>query len=248
MTVGLGTGSTAAHMVRALGERAEVEQLGLRCVATSDATAALARNVGLRLVDLDVAGGIDLTLDGADEIGPALTLIKGGGGALLREKLVWEASSRCVVIADSSKLVDRLGRFPLPVEVVAFGHGTTSRRLAAALGSAGAAATPELRLKNGEPVRTDGGRRDLRHRMRRHSRACRPGRHAEAGDGRCGARPVPRTGEAGAHCRAAGGAALIRLRRRRPFSDAPPASIWRWQGPSIGTDTRTPWPTTTTSS
>ena len=157
MTVGLGTGSTAAHMVRALGERAEVEQLGLRCVATSDATAALARDVGLRLVDLDVAGGIDLTLDGADEIGPGLTLIKGGGGALLREKLVWEASSRCVVIADSSKLVDRLGRFPLPVEVVAFGHGTTARRLAAALGSAGVAATPELRLKNGEPVRTDGG-------------------------------------------------------------------------------------------
>ena len=157
MTVGLGTGSTAAHMVRALGERARGEGLRLRCVATSDATATLARDVGLQLVALDDAVEIDLTLDGADEIGPGLALIKGGGAALLREKLVWEASRRCVVIADASKVVAQLGRFPLPVEVVTFGHLTTAVRLAAAARSAGVAAEPRVRMSQDAPVRTDGG-------------------------------------------------------------------------------------------
>ncbi len=157
MTVGLGTGSTAAHMVRALGRRAGVERLRLRCVATSDATAALALSCGLDLVDLDAVGEIDLTLDGADEIGPDLALIKGGGAALLREKLVWEASRRCVAIADASKVVPRLGRFPLPVEVVAFGHATTAMRLAAAARAAGIDAAPRLRAVQGTPLRTDGG-------------------------------------------------------------------------------------------
>jgi ribose 5-phosphate isomerase A len=157
MTVGLGTGSTAAWMVQALGRRARDEGLRLRCVATSEATAELARQCGLGLVALDEAGGIDLTLDGADEIGPDLALIKGGGAALLREKLVWEASRRCVTLADESKVVKQLGRFPLPVEVVAFGHATTAHRLAAAAREAGVHALPALRLRDGKPVRTDGG-------------------------------------------------------------------------------------------
>ncbi len=157
MTVGLGTGSTAVHMVRALGERARTEGLRLRCIATSDATAALGLSVGLQLIELEVAGDIDLTLDGADEIGPGLALIKGGGAALLREKLVWEASRRCIAMADASKIVERLGRFPLPVEVVAFGHTTTAVRLERAAGGAGVMAEPRLRKIEGAPVRTDGG-------------------------------------------------------------------------------------------
>ena len=157
MTVGLGTGSTAAYMVRALGARSKAERLRLRCVATSEATAALGVSVGLDLVDLDVVGEIDLTLDGADEIGPGLALIKGGGAALLREKLVWEASRRCVAIADAGKLVERLGRFPLPVEVVAFGHSTTAVRVAAAARTSGITVAPRLRTIQGEVVRTDGG-------------------------------------------------------------------------------------------
>src|SRR5262249_28674264 len=119
MAVGLGTGSTAAFFVKALGARGLT---GLKCVATSNATADLARSVGLKVVDLDKVEAIDLTVDGADEIGPDLALIKGGGAALLREKLVWEASLRCVVIADAAKAVKTLGKFPLPIEVAAFGH------------------------------------------------------------------------------------------------------------------------------
>jgi len=129
MTVGLGTGSTAKEFVAALGRRA----LNIRCVATSMATAAQAESLGLAIIPLDAAGRIDLTVDGADEIGPGLALIKGGGGALLREKLVWEASARCVVIADSGKRVARLGAYPLPVEVTPFGYETTGRRIMAAV-------------------------------------------------------------------------------------------------------------------
>ena len=157
MTVGLGTGSTAVHMLRAVARRAAAERLDLLCVATSEATAALAQANGLRLIALDEAGPIDLTLDGADEIGPGLALIKGRGAALLREKLVWEASRRCVVLADGSKLVHRLGRFPLPVEVVAFGHATTARRIAAVTSTMGMASQPMLRLHDGQVVMTDGG-------------------------------------------------------------------------------------------
>ena len=154
MTVGLGTGSTAAWFVKALGARG---LSGLACVATSNATAELARSVGLKVVDLDKAVSIDLTVDGADEIGPDLALIKGGGAALLREKLVWEASLRCVVIADAAKAVQTLGRFPLPIEVVPFGHATTAGRIADALAWCDIGAEPKLRLKDGQPVRTDNG-------------------------------------------------------------------------------------------
>jgi ribose 5-phosphate isomerase A len=154
MTVGLGTGSTAAWFVKALGARGLA---GLKCVATSNATADLAKTAGLKVIDLDKAGSIDITVDGADEIGPDLALIKGGGAALLREKLVWEASLRCVVIADAAKAVNILGRFPLPIEVVAFGHTTTAGRIADALAWCDIGAEPKLRTKDGQPVKTDNG-------------------------------------------------------------------------------------------
>ncbi|MBV9509511.1 MAG: ribose-5-phosphate isomerase RpiA [Caulobacteraceae bacterium] len=153
MVVGLGTGSTAAWFVRALGER----KLDIRAVPTSEATAALARELEIALVELDAVDAIDLTVDGADEIGPGLSLIKGGGAALLREKLVWEASRRCVAIADAAKRVKTLGAFPLPIEVVAFGHAGTAKRLCDALTECDIGAAPRLRMKDGAPVRTDGG-------------------------------------------------------------------------------------------
>ena len=153
MVVGLGTGSTASWFVRALAARG----LDLTCVATSTATADLAASLGLRLAELGETRPIDLTVDGADEIGPGLSLIKGGGGALLREKLVWEASRRCVVIADAAKSVTVLGKFPLPIEVVAFGHKTTALRICDALSECDIGAAPRLRMKDGEPVRTDSG-------------------------------------------------------------------------------------------
>lgn len=156
MTVGLGTGSTAAFFVEALGRRAAAG-LTLRGVPTSEATAALARSVGLRVSTLEEARRIDLTVDGADEVGPGLALIKGGGAALLREKLVWEASDRCVCIADAAKRVVTLGRFPLPIEVVAFGHKGTANRISDVLAEFEVGSVPKLRLKDGEPVRTDGG-------------------------------------------------------------------------------------------
>jgi ribose 5-phosphate isomerase A len=154
MTVGLGSGSTAVQFVRALGAR----RLDIQGVPTSEATAALARDVGIALIDLDEAGAIDLTVDGADEIGPGLSLIKGAGGALLREKLVWEASRRCVVIADGSKLSPQLGvRYPLPIEVVPFGHTTTLGRIIGGLADCGVISRPRLRRKDGVPVLTDSG-------------------------------------------------------------------------------------------
>ena len=157
MIVGLGTGSTAAWFVKGLGERVKG---GLKIkggVPTSEATAALARELGLPLLTLDEARELDLTVDGADEIGPGLSLIKGGGAALLREKLVWEASKRCVCIADAAKKVPVLGRSPLPIEVVAFGHVTTANRIADVLAEHEIGVGPRLRMKDGKPVLTDGG-------------------------------------------------------------------------------------------
>ena len=154
MTVGLGTGSTAAWFVKALAARGLD---GLRCVPTSEATADLARELGLTLSTLDDTPRIDLTVDGADEIGPGLALIKGGGAALLREKLVWEASTRCICIADAAKVVPVLGAFPLPIEVVAFGHLTTQLRICDALSECDIGVAPRLRMRDGVPVQTDGG-------------------------------------------------------------------------------------------
>jgi ribose 5-phosphate isomerase A len=153
MVVGLGTGSTAAWFVRALAAR----KLNVIGVPTSQATADLADSLGIRVANLGETKAIDLTVDGADEIGPGLSLIKGGGAALLREKLVWEASARCVVIADAAKRVPTLGKFPLPIEVVAFGHKSTADRICDALAECDIGIAPILRRKDGEPVRTDGG-------------------------------------------------------------------------------------------
>lgn len=153
MVVGLGTGSTAAWFVKALAAR----KLDILGVPTSLATANLAQSLGIRLGELGPVKSIDLTVDGADEIGPALALIKGGGAALLREKLVWEASKRCVVIADAEKRVPLLGKFPLPIEVVAFGHETTMLRICDALSECDLGVAPRLRVKDGAPVKTDNG-------------------------------------------------------------------------------------------
>jgi ribose 5-phosphate isomerase A len=157
--IGLGTGSTAAYFVDALARRLTSAGLMRRtCVATSLGTAGHARSLGLTLGEPHQAGTIDLTVDGADEIGPGLALIKGAGGALLREKLVWEASRRVVVIADAAKRVAMLGgRYPLPIEVVPFGHTITVRRIVDGLVDCGVAANPVLRLKNGAPFTTDNG-------------------------------------------------------------------------------------------
>lgn len=125
MKLGLGTGSTAAFMVQALGARIRAEGLQVTAVATSARTADLARKVGVPVVSLDEAKWLDLTIDGADEVDPHLHLIKGGGAALLQEKIVATASDRMIVIADAAKQVAQLGAFPLPVEIVPFGWQTT---------------------------------------------------------------------------------------------------------------------------
>ena len=125
MKVGLGTGSTAAWMVRCLGELIREDGLKITGVPTSSRTAELARKVGIKVISLDEAKWLDLTIDGTDEFDPELTLIKGGGGALLQEKIVATASDRMVVITDATKQVEQLGAFPLPVEIVPFGWQTT---------------------------------------------------------------------------------------------------------------------------
>lgn len=153
MRVGLGTGTTAEWLVVRLGERVRVEGLRVRCVPTSRRTEEQARALGIPLATLGEVGELDIAIDGADEIGPGLALIKGGGGALLREKLVASAARRFVVIADRSKVVGVLGRFPLPVEVVQFGWELTARRVAAVAG-----VEPVLRRNtDGEPSITDNG-------------------------------------------------------------------------------------------
>lgn len=125
MRVGLGTGSTAAWMVRCLGEMVREDGLRITGVPTSTRTAELAREVGIEVISLDEARWLDLTIDGADEFDADLNLIKGGGGALLQEKIVATASDRMIVIADAAKEVGTLGAFPLPVEVIPFGWQTT---------------------------------------------------------------------------------------------------------------------------
>jgi ribose 5-phosphate isomerase A len=130
MAIGLGTGTTAHWLVERLAERVREEGLRVRCVPTSRRTEEHARSLGLPLVTFAEVGRLDVAIDGADEIGPGLALIKGGGGALLREKLVARAARRFVVIADAAKRVEVLGRFPLPVEVVPFAWELTARRVA----------------------------------------------------------------------------------------------------------------------
>ena len=158
MKVGLGTGSTAAFLVSCLGERMQNEGLEITAVATSTATADQARDLGIRVVTLDEARWLDLTIDGADEFDPEFNLIKGGGGALLQEKIVATASDRMVVIADATKRVATLGAFPLPVEVLGFGMSTTRmllEEMLEGLDVTGNKAVP--RMKNGALFVTDEG-------------------------------------------------------------------------------------------
>jgi len=157
MRIGLGTGSTARHFVDLLGERV-AGGLDCTCVPTSEVTARQAEALAIPLTSLDEVEELDLTVDGADEIGPGLSLIKGGGGALLREKIVAAASRRMVVIADGSKLVPELGRYPLPIEVNAFGLAATRRAVGEVMGRHGAQGPLELRRNAaGAPFETDGG-------------------------------------------------------------------------------------------
>ncbi len=148
MAIGLGTGSTAAYAIRKLGERVR-GGLAVRALATSTQSADLAREVGIPLIGFDTVTALDLTLDGADEMDPALNLIKGGGGALFREKIVAAASRRLIIFADSSKRVAVLGRFPLPLEVNPFGWQAAAEQVRA-LG-----AQVSLRRRGGAPFTTD---------------------------------------------------------------------------------------------
>jgi ribose 5-phosphate isomerase A len=153
--VGLGTGSTAYFTVIALGERMKA---GLKIIGipTSEATASLARSVGIPLTTLDKKPEIDITIDGADEFDPHLNLIKGGGGALTREKVVASASKKMVVVADSSKAVPVLGKFPLPVEVITFARTVVENKIATLGGH------PKLRQRpDGSPFITDNGNQIL---------------------------------------------------------------------------------------
>ena len=157
MKLGLGTGSTASIMVRELAARVRAEGLSLRCAATSRATCELAESLGLSIESLDAIGWLDMTIDGADEVDPDLHLIKGGGGAHLREKIVAAASRRMVVIADPGKVVEQLGAFPLPVEVVQFGFEITRTLIRRALQDLDLEGEVLHRLKGSDAWVTDEG-------------------------------------------------------------------------------------------
>lgn len=168
MRVGLGTGSTAAWMVRRLGERVQDEGLRIKGVPTSTRTAQLARELGIEVVSLDQAGWLDLTIDGADEFDGDLNLIKGGGGAHLQEKIVATASDQMIVIADAGKEVETLGAFPLPVEVIPFGWQTTRTLIQEALDTMDVLGTSATLRMNGEaPFVTDEGNHILDLRLQR---------------------------------------------------------------------------------
>ena len=157
MSLGLGTGSTAARFVDLVGQRVK-EGLKVRCVPTSEATRMQAERLGIPLISLDEQPFLDLTVDGADEFDAELRLLKGGGGALLREKIVAAASAQMVVVADRSKQVAILGKFPLPVEVVRFGLAATRGMVEVLASDAGCEGEITLRTgKDGQPFVTDGG-------------------------------------------------------------------------------------------
>ena len=151
MNVGLGTGSTAYFAIKRIGQLV-ADGYDLTCVATSVQSENLARESGIKVVDLDEVDKLDVTIDGADEVDPKMQLVKGLGGALLREKIVAAATVREVIIVDESKLVEKLGtKAPLPVEVLRFGHKHTRYALERQ------GCKPELRMRDGEPFVTDGG-------------------------------------------------------------------------------------------
>jgi ribose 5-phosphate isomerase A len=152
MTIGLGSGSTATMWIKLVGERVRDHGLKIRAIASSEDSERLGRSYGIPIVNFEVCRSLDLTVDGADEVAPKLALIKGGGGKLLREKIVASASKRFVVVADESKQVEKLGRFPLPVEVIQMAAPLVSERLRK-LGF-----TPEIRAKaDGTHYITDEG-------------------------------------------------------------------------------------------
>jgi len=157
MKLGLGTGTTAAKLVDLLGPKVQAG-LKLTCVATSEATHAQAAALGIHMSTLDETPFLDLTIDGADQLDSELRLIKGGGGALLREKIVATSSGRMIVIADSSKHVETLGAHPLPIEVVRFGLTATRNMVIALASDAGCEGEVTLRLgKDNKPFVTDSG-------------------------------------------------------------------------------------------
>jgi len=152
MVVGLGTGSTAKHMVIALGEKVRAG-MQLRGVPTSQETASLARQFGITLIDTDNRWEIDVAIDGADQVDPAFNLVKGGGGALLKEKIVAASAKQFIVLVDQTKQVSVLGgSFPLPIEVIPFGWGSTAREIEALTKS-----RVVLRQRNGAPFKTEAG-------------------------------------------------------------------------------------------
>jgi ribose 5-phosphate isomerase A len=152
MVVGLGTGSTANHMVIALGEKVRAG-MKLRGVPTSQETAALARQSGILLIDADNRWEIDVAIDGADQVDPGFNLIKGGGGALLKEKIVAASAKQFIVLVDHTKQVAVLGgSFPLPVEIIPFGWGSTAREIETLTSS-----RVVLRERNGAPFKTEAG-------------------------------------------------------------------------------------------
>lgn len=150
MIIGLGTGSTVRYTIEKIGGLVQ-QGLSIQGVATSIRTEQLAKECGIPLLSLDEVDELDLAIDGADEADPAFHLIKGGGGALLREKIIASSARRFVVVADPSKMVEQLGRFPLPVEVETFGYKMTEKKIRS-LGGA-----PVLRVKEGKPYITDNG-------------------------------------------------------------------------------------------
>ena len=151
MTVGLGSGSTATIWIKLLGEKVRDHGLKIRAIASSDDSERLGRSYGIPFVTFEECRKLDVTVDGADEVAPQLALIKGGGGKLLREKIVASASKRFVVVADESKEVEKLGRFPLPVEVIPMAALLVSDSLRD-LGF-----TPTIRVREGKPYITDEG-------------------------------------------------------------------------------------------
>ncbi len=156
MKVGLGTGSTANHFIAALAQKVK-DGLDIECVATSKQTFQLASSLGIRMTTLEKQPRLDVTVDGADEFDGNFQLIKGGGGALLVEKIVASSSRYMIVIADQSKKVETLGKFPLPVEVIPFGVNATAWKIERVLQILNLKGKLVLRLKDGKPFRTDSG-------------------------------------------------------------------------------------------
>ena len=155
--MGLGTGSTANYFIEAMAQKVKEEKLEIECVPTSNATRQLAQSLGLKLVTLEEAPYLDITVDGADEFNPQFQLIKGGGGAMLREKLVASSSKFMVVIADESKKVQTLGKFSLPVEVSPFAVKATAWKMERAFVHLKLKPKMTLRSRNGQPFVTESG-------------------------------------------------------------------------------------------